>query len=205
MSPEDRGPVSPVGTGPGRLFAELKRRHVIRVALVYLAAGWLVIQVAVEVFPPLNLPAWSVTLVVVLTLLGFPIALALAWAYDLGPGGVTRADSHDDTRRIGDFAVLPAEDASSPREATPPRDLRSIAVLPFGNLSADPENEYFSDGITEELIGALAGVTELRVAARSSAFAYKGRREDVRDIGRALGVGTVLEGSVRKAGDRLRI
>ena len=206
MNAEDRGPVSPAGTGPGRLFEELKRRRVIRVALVYLAAGWLVIQVAVEVFPPLNLPAWSVTLVVALTLLGFPIAIALAWAYDLGPHGVTRASSHAGAPPVSDLPAGPTETAAGLGAAsTPLQDLRSVAVLPFGNLSADPDNEYFSDGITEELIGALAGIGELRVAARSSVFVYKGRQEDVREIGRALGVGTVLEGSVRKAGDRLRI
>lgn len=186
-----------------RVLAELRRRRVIRVALVYMVMAWVIIQVAAEVFPPLHLPEWTVTLVVVLSILGFPLALGLAWAYDLGPEGLARTAPTVETRPSQEPAPSLVEPSAD--DPTAPADLRSVAVLPFVNLSPDPDNEYFSDGITDELIGALAGIEELRVTSRSSAFVYKGRREDVREIGKALGVGTVLEGSVRTSGDRLRI
>jgi adenylate cyclase len=222
---------------PDRLLRELRRRRVLQVAAIYAAVAWLVIQIAETSFPYLALPDWSVTLVIVLALSGFPLALVLSWAYDLTPEGVTRTRADDETTgRAGGPAAAaegPVAGAGRPqarvlaagvviamlasaayftggRPAPRPADeepvtFRSIAVLPFVNMSADASNEYFSDGLTEELLNVLAQVEGLRVAARTSAFAFKGVNEDVTEIGRRLNVETVLEGSVRRTGDRLRI
>jgi TolB-like protein/Tfp pilus assembly protein PilF len=177
-------------------IAELSRRKVFRVAMFYAIAAFAVAQVADIVMPGLQLPDWSVTLVLVLLLLGFPIAIALAWAFDVTPGGVVRAPA----RRRGGPNGRAGGTASS--TGTP---LRSIAVLPFADLSPEGDNEYFGDGLAEELLNALARLDGLRVPARTSSFAFKGRSVDIREIGRTLGVEAVLEGSIRKAGDRLRI
>jgi adenylate cyclase len=207
------------------LLAELKRRKVFRVAAVYGAAAFVVIRAADIVFPSLSLPAWTVTLVVALALLGLPLALVLAWAFDATPEGVRRtepASAHElaaivaqpRARRwpagIGALAGIAllaggtwwtvGRGAGAPAAA-----YDSIAVLPFVNLSGDPENEYFGDGLAEELLNALAGIEGLKVAARTSAFAFKGTSTDVRTIGDTLRVATVLEGSVRRSADRIRI
>ncbi len=163
-------------------LAELKRRKVVRVAIVYVLVGLVVVEAANNLFPALNLPDWTVTLVVALALLGFPIALALAWAFDITPGGVKLA--------AGEATCV---------------DERSIAVLPFTDMSPEGDQEYLCDGMAEELIDALTKVKELRVAARTSSFQFKGKSEDVCEIGKQLRVGSVLEGSVRRAGDRLRV
>jgi TolB-like protein/Tfp pilus assembly protein PilF len=178
-------------------ITELRRRKVFRVATFYAIAGFVVAQVADIVMPGLQLPGWSVTFVLVLLLLGFPIAIALAWAFDVTPAGVVRTPARG--RRGGGPA---GEDPGSDRPAGP---IRSIAVLPFADMSPDRDNEYFGDGLAEELLNALARLDGLRVPARTSSFAFKGRSVDVREIGRTLGVEAVLEGSIRKAGDRLRI
>lgn len=191
----------------GRLFAELRRRRVVRVAIVYAVAGWLVIQVAATVLPSLKLPDWTVTLVVVLVVLGFVIVVAMAWMFDAGPKGLERT------------APLAAEPPPTPMPApvaepvpasatptTPASDgRRTIAVLPFVNMSGDTENEYFSDGIAEEILNLLTQLPQLKVASRTSSFAYKGKDFGIADVSRDLGVTTVLEGSVRKAGERVRI
>jgi adenylate cyclase len=215
------------------LIRELRRRSVLRVAAVYGAIGWLVIQIAATSFPHLRLPAWSITLIIVLILLGLPFALVLAWAYDLTPDGVRRAEPMSASDRVlgrrgrdggaaasrpkpvvavgvvllsllvgaGLYGIRPVPGSQNGAAAA----FRSIAVLPFVNMSADHENEYFSDGLTEELLNQLAQVEGLRVAARTSAFAFKGVNEDVGEIGRRLNVETVLEGSVRRTADRLRV
>jgi serine/threonine-protein kinase len=174
-----------------QLFAELKRRHVIRLAIVYLIVGWIVIQVADTVFPALEIPDWGLRLVIVMAILGFPIAIVIAWGYDLTRAGVVRTPADSS--------------APSPVSAELEAGDKSIAVLPFVNMSDDKENEYFSDGITEEIINALTKVEDLQVVARSSAFAFKSKDIDIREVGNKLGVATVLEGSVRKAGNRVRI
>ena len=166
-------------------FAELRRRKVFRVAGVYLVAAWLVIQVADAVFEPLGLPAWALKLVIVLAALGFPLAGALAWAFDVTPQGIER------TPAAARVASMPAGQA--------------VAILPFADLSPARDQEYFCDGIAEEIVNALCCVRGLHIASRTSASQFKGRSVDVREIGKALGVGAVLEGSVRKAGDRVRI
>jgi TolB-like protein len=148
-----------------------------------------VIQLTATVFPLINVPSWATTLVVVLAAIGFPVATALAWAFDVTPDGVQRTH--------GSVAAAPRVPARASE--------KSIAVLPFLNISADPENEYFSDGITEEIIDALSHVEGLQVAARTSSFAFKGKDVDIATIAERLGVATVLEGSVRKSGNQLRI
>ncbi len=175
-----------------RLLTELKRRRVYRVAVVYAAVAFVIWQAADFVLPAARLPDWTPTLVLVLTILGFPVAVVLAWAFDITPAGIER--------------TVPGEVTPPPAEADRPSPPRlSVAVLPFENLSADPENEYFSDGISEELLNTLARVPGLRVAARTSAFAFKGKGASIGQIGGALNVAHVVEGSVRRVGDRVRI
>lgn len=208
----------------GRLFAELRRRRVVRVLAVYAIAGWLVIQVAATVLPSLHLPPWTVTLVIVLVVLGLPIAIAMAWMFDAGPRGLERTPplSADPPPVVAPPASAsapalaraptppPAEPESdaptpSPRASPSTDGRRTIAVLPFVNMSGDAENEYFSDGIAEEILNLLTQLPQLKVASRTSAFAYKGKDFTIPDVARDLGVTTLLEGSVRKAGERVRI
>ncbi len=196
-------------------WSELKRRHVVRVALTYLVVGFVVIEAADILLPALNLPDWTITLVVALTLLGFPIALGLAWAFDVTPEGIVR-----DSRPAPPQEPAPAKagdpvDAGEQRAASGAElgvgigveveGMPSIAILPFVDMSPDRDQEYFGDGMAEELINALTRLKGLRVAARTSSFAHKGKDRHIREIGKDLEVGTILEGSVRKAGTRLRI
>jgi adenylate cyclase len=193
----------------GGLWSELKRRRVIRVIVLYAVAGWVVIEVASTVLPNLNLPDWTVTLVTVLVVLGFVIAIMLAWAFDIGPGGVHR------TEPVAPAAAAPAESepeqpTAVENEAAPPArpdsgENRSIAVLPFLNMSGDAENEYFSDGVAEEILNLLTRLPQLRVSSRNSSFAYKGEQINVKEVAGELGVSTLLAGSVRRAEDRVRI
>jgi adenylate cyclase len=181
-------------------LAELKRRRVIQVAVVYAVAGFAVIEAADVILPRLQIPDWTVTLVVVLIVLGFPIALVLAWAYDITPEGVQRTEPLSPGGEAAD-----GEEPAAAAVSEPPEGRRSIAVLPFVDMSPEHDQEYFSDGISEELINALTKLEGLRVAARTSAFAFKGANQSIQTIGEKLKVETVLEGSVRKAGNRLRI
>lgn len=200
------------------LLAELKRRRVFRVAGLYGVIAWIIAEVSSVVFPVLLLPEWTVTLVVVLLIGGFPIAMLLAWAFDIGPQGIERtppvAVSVPASRGQAWLAyglMLAVAMAGlgwllwSRMQPDPPRVYESVAVMPFANLSGDSANEYFSDGMAEELLNLLAQVPGLQVAARTSSFAYKGQNVDVREIGRMLGVDAVLEGSVRRSGERVRI
>ena len=195
-------------SGVGELFAELKRRRVIRVVVLYAIGGWIVIEVASTVLPNLNVPDWSVTLVTALVVLGFLLAVSLAWAFDLGPDGVHRTPP-----KSAEAPAAPPGEATSPAPAPPapaapvkPADSRkSIAVLPFMNMSGDSENEYFSDGIAEEILNLLVKLPQLRVASRTSSFIFKGKSVGIPEVAATLGVSTVLEGSVRRAGDRVRV
>ncbi len=201
-------------------FAELKRRRVGKVALAYGAVAWGVTEASSVVFPALHVPEWAMTFVVVFLLVGFPISMILAWVFDVGPQGIHRTEPlpqmppSAQVRLRAAYAVAVIvcmaalgyvlyERGLGRAQAGEPR--RSVAVMPFTNLSGDPSKEYFSDGMSEELLNLLARVPGLQVAARTSSFAYKGREVDVREIGRELGVETVLEGSVRQAGDQVRI
>ncbi len=207
------------------LWTELKRRNVFRVAAAYAVVAWLLIEVSDTVFPRLSLPEWTVTFVIALLVLGFPLALFLSWAYELTPEGVKKtrevklAESVTaSTGRKLDFAIIAvllvalgwfAWDKFGSRPdlpvATSGRPEASIAVLPFSDMSAAGDQEYFGDGLAEEILNLLAGVSELKVSGRTSSFSFKGKDTPIPEIGRALGVAHVLEGSVRKSGDRLRI
>jgi len=170
--------------GASKFWEEIKRRKVVRVVIAYLVVGWVLIQIADVTLDPLHLPDWAGTLVIWLIGLGFPIAVILAWVLDVTPEGV----------KITETASEDAEPANA-----------SIAVLPFVNMSGDPENEYFSDGLSEELLNLLARLQSLRVCSRTSSFALKGKDLDMPSIAKQLDVRHVLEGSVRRSGDRVRI
>jgi TolB-like protein len=177
---------------PKKFFAELKRRRVYSVAVTYAIVGWLLIQVVTQVFPPFEIPNWGERLAIVAILLGFAIALILAWIYDFTSHGIVRtSDAESKVRTEG------AEPPSSTE--------RSIAVLPFNDLSPAKDHDYFSDGIAEELLGALAKVDGLRVAARRSSFWFKDKQAELGEIASKLNVGHVLEGSVRRDGNRVRV
>ena len=202
------------------LIGDLRRRKVFRVAAGYAIVAWVAVEVSSVVLPALRLPEWGVTAVVIAALVGFPVTVLLAWVFDISSDGVVRTEPSGggDPRALrvaaqrGAVVILAAAVLAgagylawdegllggAPKE-------QSIAVLPFVDLSEGHDNEYFSDGITEELLNSLVELEGLRVAARTSSFAFKGRQEDVREIGRQLNVNTVLEGSVRRAGNRVRI
>ena len=179
-------------------FAELKRRNVYKVAIAYAIVAWLLIQGASIFFPTFGAPSWVMKVFIAIVVLGFPAALVLAWAFELTPEGLKRT-------KAGDTEVAAAPVITEKSIALRPLPQKSIAVLAFVNMSNDPENDYFSDGIAEEIINTLTKVKALRVASRTSSFGFKGRNEAISEIGRKLKVNTVLEGSVRKAGDKLRV
>jgi len=200
----------PQQSTPAAFWAELKRRRVVRVIVLYAIGGWLVIEVTSTVSPNLNLPDWTVKLVTILVALGFVIAIVLAWAFDIGPSGVHRTASADDagvdSRQSVGASTVSVEAGDKDREHPAETDERkSIAVLPFVNLSGDVENEYFSDGISEEILNLMVKLPQLRVASRTSSFMFKGKEASIPTVAREIGVDTVLEGSVRRAGDRVRI
>jgi adenylate cyclase len=181
--------------GMTRWFGELKRRKVFRVAAMYVVATWLLLQLADVTFEPLGLPPWAQTFVIVLAAVGFPFACILAWAYDVKPTGIERTPSLE-------TPTTPI-DKPAPPSAAPPSS--SVAILAFSDMSPERDQEYFCDGIAEEIINSLCCVKDLRVAARTSSFQFKNRAMDSREIGRQLGVTHLLEGSVRKAGNRVRV
>jgi len=202
--------------------AELKQRKVFRVATVYLLVAWIAVQAASIALPAFDAPAWVLRVVILLIALGFPFALVLAWALDITPDGLHFSPGGTGTKRIalvaavlvalalfwffrGQPALRPADIARTENPPAVPATARSIAVLPFVNMSNDPANEYFSDGIAETTLDMLAQVPNLKVVARTSSFAFKGQNKDVREIGTALGAATLLEGSVQRAGDAVRI
>ena len=177
---------------PKKFFAELKRRRVYSVAVTYAIVGWLLIQVVTQVFPPFEISNWGERLAIVVIVLGFPIALILAWIYDFTSHGIVRTSDAQPKVRT---------EVAEPPSSTE----RSIAVLPFNDLSPAKDHDYFSDGIAEELLGALAKVDGLRVAARRSSFWFKDKQAELGEIASKLNVGHVLEGSVRRDGNRVRV
>ena len=224
------------------LFAELKRRNVIRMAGLYLVGAWLITQVSSTLLPVFEAPSWVMKTLVGLLGIGFVPTLVFSWIYELTPEGLRRdaevpreqSIAPQTGRRIDrtiivvlicalvyfavdKFVLTPHRDGRPGSTAAQPAaggpatqaaanvDAKSVAVLPFVNMSGDPANEYFSDGITEEILDALAQIADLKVAARTSAFAFKGKDPDLRKVGEILGVATVLEGSVQRAGDDVRI
>jgi TolB-like protein/Flp pilus assembly protein TadD len=220
---------------PRNFFAELKRRHVYKVAVAYAVVAWLLIQVATQVFPFFEIPNWAIRLVVLLLILGFPIALILAWAFEITPEGIKRAEDVDPmesitpktgrklvgiTIALGIIAaallvfrlvgparwVARSDDGDGHRSAASlPIPEKSIAVLPFENLSSDKENAYFADGIQDEILTRLAKIGDLKVISRTSTEKYKSAPSNLREIAQQLGVANILEGSVQKANEQVRI
>ncbi|HKJ18889.1 MAG TPA: tetratricopeptide repeat protein [Xanthomonadales bacterium] len=211
------------------LIAELRRRNVFKVAVAYLLMSWVLLQIADVLFPALTLPDWTIRLVAGLLILGFPPVLFFAWAFEITPEGLKRDTgapraSASATRKKLNFAVIALlllaivvfalTNQMRPQEvpdpmARPSPDVapveKSIAVLPFLNMSDDPANEHFSDGMSEELLNLLAKIPDLKVIGRGSSFQFKGKNKDLRDVGQQLGVANILDGSVRKSGDMVRV
>jgi len=214
------------------VWEELKRRNVVRVAIAYVIVSWLVLQLSDVLISMLGLAESVGKLIFLILLVGFPLALFFAWAFELTPEGVKKEKDVDRsasiihvTGRKLDFIIIgvlavalvlfAVDKYVLDSETTPASNItqeivatvaqKSIAVLPFVNMSSDPEQEYFSDGLSEEILNLLAKIPDLKVIGRTSSFAFKGKNEDLRGIGQALGVKTVLEGSVRKSGERVRI
>ncbi len=186
-------------------FAELKRRHVIRVAVLYIAAGWVLAEVAGFGADTFGAPAWVVQMFTILIVLGFPLVLIGAWAFDMTPQGLKRDTATDEpsTDTEEQTPVMAAPVVTEPVEESP--SAQSIAVLPFVDMSPDKDQEYMSDGLSEELLNLLTKIPELRVAARTSSFSYKNKDVKVAQIGDELNVAHILEGSVRKSGNQVRI
>ena len=200
-------------------FEELKRRNVIKSAIAYLVVAWIVIQVAQAVLPTFGAPAWAIQLIIIILAIGLPIWLIISWIYDITPEGIEKT-SNDPVKpgskeivnkRLNVFLLVSLSMAvlvmglklSNVFDSSEKQ--QSIAVLPFVNMSDDVEQEYFSDGISEEIINMLAKVPGLKVIARTSSFSFKGMNQDVKLIGEQLNVSHILEGSVRKSGNKLRI
>jgi len=214
-------------------FSELKRRNVVRVAVAYLVASWLILQVSDVILNNIEAPHWIFRVILMVLAIGLPLALLLAWAFELTPEGIKRDSevprSQYVTSRTGrklDFVIIvvlvaavgfllverfirgnaETTETLNARGKTPSADARkSVAVIPFVNMSDDAQNEYFSDGISEELLNVLVGINGLRVPSRTSSFTFKGSHLKVAEIGEQLGVENVIEGSVRKDGDRIRV
>ena len=211
---------------PKIFFGELKRRNVYKVGVAYAIVAWLLMQVASQIFPFFEIPNWVVRLIILLLVIGFPIALIIAWAFEVTSEGIKRTETADAAGlrshggawiyvvligaalSVGLFFVGRYTAGNATRqvsEVTTAIPEKSIAVLPLINESGDPKDEYFSDGLSEELIAALAQISGLKVIGRSSSFRFKERHEDPKAIGQKLGVSTLLEGTVRKQNDRVRI
>jgi TolB-like protein/Tfp pilus assembly protein PilF len=219
---------------PKNFFAELKRRNVYKVAVAYLVAAWLIIQIATQVFPFFEIPNWAVRLVVLLLILGFPIVLVLSWAFEITPEGIKRESEitpnesitdHTGRKIVGITFLLaiaaaamlafqlfhnrsPAkQQASTISTLEPPAAIpaKSIAVLPFDNLSDDKSNAYFAEGIQDEILTRLSKIAALKVISRTSTQRYKSAPDSLRDIGKQLGVANVLEGSVQKISNAVHV
>jgi TolB-like protein/Tfp pilus assembly protein PilF len=206
---------------PLNFFSELKRRNVYKVAIAYAVVAWLLMQIATQIFPFLEIPNWAIRLVIMLLALGFPIALFLAWAYELTPEGIKRTDQIEPGQRSRNRAWIyiviiagaisvslflfgrytaPTKLSGSTNAAA-----KSIAVLPFENLSEDKANAYFADGIQEEILTRLAKIADLKVISRTSTQQYQSKPGNLSEIAKQLGVANILEGSVQKAGDSVRV
>src|SRR5216110_429759 len=206
-----------------KFFTELKRRNVYKVAVAYAVVAWLLIQVATQVFPFFEVPNWAVRLVVLLIIIGFPIALVIAWAFELTPEGLKRTEVADalpaqrSRSRAWICVVLIAGalsaglfflgrfTASTKQSVSAEVSSKSIAVLPFDNLSSDKENAYFADGIQEEILTRLAKIADLKVISRTSTQQYQSKPGNLAEIAKQLGVANILEGSVQKAADQVRV
>src|SRR5437773_3629590 len=205
---------------PRKLFAELKRRNVYKVAIAYAVVAWLLMQIATQIFPFLEIPNWAIRLVIMLIVIGFPIALIIAWAFELTPEGLKRTESADELpkkaprNRAWIYIVIVAgaisvgvfflgRYTSSKQSAELPA--KSIAVLPFDNQNRDPDTDYLSDGIPESIINSLSQLPNLKVMSRNSVFHYKGTDTDVEAVAKELKVQAVLTGRMTQRGDGLSI
>jgi TolB-like protein/Tfp pilus assembly protein PilF len=202
-------------------FTELKRRNVYKVAIAYAVVAWLLIQIATQTFPFFDIPNWAVRLVLMLLALGFPVALILAWAFELTPEGIRRSDEIESAKSKGRawiyIAIIAAAlsiglfflgrfTASTKPSAPGEAPSKSIAVLPFENLSANQENAFFTDGVQDEILTDLAKVADLKVISRTSVMQYKATApRNLSEIAQALKVANVLEGSVQRSGNRVRV
>jgi len=206
-------------------FNELKRRNVFKVAAAYVIVSWLLLQISDTLVPALRLPEWFHSGVAFLLIIGFPIALVFAWAFDMTPDGLKKEKDNNGSQprastsgRTLNYTIIASlavalvyfvweSRIQTGSESFSPEfsDNNSVAVLPFINMSSDPEQEYFSDGITEEVLNLLVKIPELKVTSRTSVFAFKGQSVDIPTVAQKLGVAHILEGSVRKAGNRVRI
>src|ERR1700719_1710496 len=199
-------------------FEELKRRKVYRVAIAYVVAGWALAQGLAQVLPVFDISNSVFRCVIALLLFGFPVALVLAWVFDITPAGIRRTSSAaiqtaPTTHRRRNLFMLAAAGVIIsagvgffvlPRAVARKVD-KSIAVLPFENLSDEKENAYFADGVQDDILTNLSKIGDLKVISRTSVMPYRGAKQSVREIGKALGVGTILEGSVRRSGNRVRV
>ena len=205
-------------------FAELKRRNVFKVAVAYIVAGWALSQGIAQVFPVFDVPNWTIRLIVMLIIIGLPIALVLAWAFEITPEGIKRTEDVDLVEAaqqpkkhtwifvviigalvsIGLFFLGRYSTATQQTKSSGP-SAKSIAILPFTDLSPNHDQESFSDGMAEEILNALAHIKDLKVVGRASSFYYKGKNVSLKQIGSELGVANILEGSVRKQGEQVRI
>src|SRR5438477_1918494 len=214
-------------------FSELKRRNVYKVAVAYIVAGWALSQGIAQVFPVFDIPNWLIRLFVVLIIIGLPIARRLDWTFEITPQGIKRTEDVDlvaaaqqPKKRTWIFVVIigalvsiglfflgrysafsgaPRQDASAARTEAATVSNKSIAVLPFDNLSRDPDNAYFCEGVQDEILTRLAKVADLKVISRTSTQHFKSAPEDLGEIAKKLGVMHILEGSVQKAGDQVRV
>ena len=185
---------------------ELKRRHVIKVTITYVVVAWLILQVADVILGNIDAPLWVFKVILLMLSIGLPVIVMFAWAFDMTPDGLKRTESLEKAATANKPVETKTEESAreeTTKSVTPSG--ASVAVLPFVNMSGDIENEYFSDGLAEELLNVLAKIRSLKVAARTSSFHFKGQTGDIADIAQRLGVASVLEGSVRKSGDRVRI
>src|SRR5215471_2303291 len=205
-------------------FSELKRRNVYKVAVAYAVVGWVLAQIATQIFPFLEIPNWIVRLVIVLIAIGFPIALVIAWAFEATPEGIKRTEDVDPVAvarapkkhawiyvvvigaaiSVGLF-FLGRYTGRSGAGATNELPAKSIAVLPFDNLSRDPDNAFFAEGVQDEILTRLAKVADLKVIARTSTQKFKSAPTDLRDVAKQLDVTNILEGSVQKVNDQVRV
>jgi TolB-like protein/Tfp pilus assembly protein PilF len=207
---------------PKNFFAELKRRNVYKVAIAYAVVAWLLIQVATQVFPFFEIPNWTVRLVVLLIAIGFPIAMIIAWAFELTPEGIKRTEVADaaptrlSAKRAWIYVVTIAgaismglfslgRHPSSKQSEGTQLPAKSIAVLPFENLSRDPDNAYFTEGVEEEILTRLAKMADLKVISRTSTQRFKSSPDNLPEIAKQLGVANILQGSVQKAADQVRV
>jgi TolB-like protein len=208
---------------PKKFFAELKRRNVYKVAIAYAVVAWLLMQIATQIFPFLEIPNWAIRLVIMLIVIGFPIALVIAWAFELTPEGLKRTEFADELPKrsarsrawiyviviagavsVGLFFVG-RYTAPNTRGGAVEVVTKSIAVLPFENLSHDPDNAYFADGIQEEILTRLSKIADLKVISRTSTQRFKSAPDNLLEIARQLGVTNILEGSVQRSADQVRV